>query len=181
MKIFFTNKTRRISVLLLILLLYLNGPISADSFEKNTKIFGIPNIKNTQDLEQLLQSNSLHIQQQDKAQILDLKYDENSQAIYLDIQVKNFKKLISIEGIAKAISNNNQIIYIDGDSNEYNLIHASINKGWSGFVPFEGNYQLTSHLNLYLEDMSNNSIFAIKIPIANEFDALFNDIKNMDE
>ena len=181
MKVFFKIITRGVLGLILILVLFLNGTVSASSFEKNAKILRMPNIKNSQDLEQLVQNNLLDIEQQNKAEIINLEYDKNSKTIRLDIKIDSLEKIVPVEGIAKAIRDNKQIIYIDGYSDNYNLIHASINKGWSGFIPFEGGYQLTSHLNLYLEDISNNSFLIIEIPVNNEFDVLFNDIETMDE
>ncbi len=181
MKVFFKIITRGVLGLILILVLFLNGTASASSFEKNPKILRMPNIKNSQDLEQLVQNNLLDIEQQNKAEIINLEYDKNSKTIRLDIKIDSLEKIVHVEGIAKAIRDNKQIIYIDGYSDNYNLIHASINKGWSGFIPFEGGYQLTSHLNLYLEDISNNSFLIIEIPVNNEFDVLFNDIETMDE
>ena len=181
MKVFFKIIARGVLGLILILVLFLNGTVSASSFEKNAKILRMPNIKNSQDLEQLLQNNLLDIEQQNKAEIINLEYDKNSKTIRLDIKIDSLEKIVPVEGIAKAIRDNKQIIYIDGYSDNYNLIHASINKGWSGFIPFEGGYQLTSHLNLYLEDISNNSFLIIEIPVNNEFDVLFNDIETMDE
>lgn len=86
----------------------------------------MPNIKNSQDLEQLLQNNLLDIEQQNKAEIINLEYDKNSKTIRLDIKIDSLEKIVPVEGIAKAIRDNKQIIYIDGYSDNYNLIHASI-------------------------------------------------------
>lgn len=93
MKVFFKIITRGVLGLILILVLFLNGTASASSFEKNAKILRIPNIKNSQDLEQLLQNNLLDIEQQNKAEIINLEYDKTPKQYAWILKLIASKKL----------------------------------------------------------------------------------------